>query len=482
MRRNGLAFTVVCLIAGVALNPTKEARGEQNPFARVGHIVVIVTENRSFDQLFGFFPGAEGLAAGTFRQVDFDGSTLARLPPIPKDARDPNSPIDGRFPAKLPNAPFAVEAFVPMSEDSSDLVHDFYVEQEQIDGGKMDRFAATSDAGGLTMGYYYVPKFRQWELAKEFTLADHFFHGAFGGSFLNHMFLVSARAPTFPNAPESIRPKIDKKTGWLARKPDSPRSALNGPPRYVKTGAVTPDGYAYGTLQPATPIADDVNTPDNERLPPQSQPTIGDRLSEKGVSWAWFAEGWKEVLAGKIKPYTAPDYFQTHHQPFIYFSRYAPGTPGREEHLKDAAEFFDAIDRGDLPAVSFFKPLGKFSEHPGYANLAAGDAHLGEIVARLRAGPNWKDMLIVVTSDENGGAFDHMAPPKRDRFGPGTRIPTLIISPFARKGFVDHTTYDFNSILRTIEARYGLKPLTKRDAAANDFRAALEPLTERAKR
>ena len=111
----------------------------------------------------------------------------------------------------------------------------------------------------------------------------------------------------------------------------------------------------------------------------------------------------------------------------------------------------------------------------GDANLAAGDDHLAEMVERLRAGPNWNDMLIIVISDENGGAFDHMGPPKGDRFGPGTRIPAIIISPFARKEFVDHTVYDTTSILRTIEERFGLTSLSKRDAAANDFRNALEP-------
>lgn len=481
MRRLSRWHFAVCLIAFIVFFAPGGARCKENPFARIGHIVVIVTENRSFDQLFGLFPGAEGLAGGPFTQMDADGSPLPRLPPIPKDARNLKSPVDERFPAELPNAPFAVETFAPLTENTSDMVHDFYIEQEQIDGGKMDRYASTSDAGGLTMGYYYPRSFSQWALAKEFTLADHFFHGAFGGSFINHMFLVSGRAPVFPDAPESLVPKLDEKTGHLARAPDSPCSALRGPPRWLKAGAVTPDGYAYGTLQPANRLVEDDGVLASERLPAQTQLTIGDRLSEKGVSWAWYAEGWTDVQTGKIRPYKGPEHFQTHHQPFVYFSRYAPGTRQRAAHLKDSSEFFDAIHRGSLPAVSFFKPLGEFSEHPGYANLAAGDAHLGDIVARLRAGPNWRDMLIIVTSDENGGAFDHMAPPKGDRFGPGTRIPTIIASPFARKSFVDHTVYDSASILRTIEARFGLKPLSERDAAANDLRNALEPLTERAK-
>ena len=96
-----------------------------------------------------------------------------------------------------------------------------------------------------------------------------------------------------------------------------------------------------------------------------------------------------------------------------------------------------------------------------------------DVVARLRKSPNWADMLIIITADENGGFWDHVAPPRRDRFGPGVRVPTLIISPFAKKGFVDKTVYDTLSVLRTIELRFGVAPLSERDARATDLRNAL---------
>ncbi len=142
--------------------------------------------------------------------------------------------------------------------------------------------------------------------------------------------------------------------------------------------------------------------------------------------------------------------------------------------MKDASDFFAAIDNGSLPAVAFYKPIGRDNEHPGYTDLVAGDEHLADVVARLRASPNWPDMLIIVTADENGGFWDHVAPPRIDRFGPGARVPTLIISPFARKGYVDHTVYDLTSILKTIETRFDLAPLASRDAMAADLRHALE--------
>ncbi|MBY6243454.1 acid phosphatase [Methylosinus sp. Sm6] len=454
-------------------NAPGSAQEAANPFAEIGHIVVIYTENRSFDNVFGLFPGADGLgvAADRFAQADADGSVLTKLPPIPA-----HKSLDPRFPQSLPNAPFPIDAFAPNGEKTADLTHDFYQEQEQINGGRMDRFAAVSSAGGLVMGYYDGRGLAQWRLAEEFTLADHFFHAAFGGSFLNHVFLVCACAPVYPSPPPSLVAEIDEKTGFLARADNSPKSALDGPPRYRKTGRVTPDGFAVSTLQPPSPLSPiDLPVPAEQTLPPQAAPTIGDRLTEKGVGWAWFAGGWNDMRAGRIRQRDKPDYFQTHHQPFLYFAKYAPGSAERERHLKDAEDFFAAAAAGTLPAVSFYKPIGRVNQHPDYADLKSGDAHIAEVVARLRASPNWKDMLIIITADENGGAWDHVAPPKIDRFGPGSRVPTLIVSPLAKKGFVDHTAYDTTSILRTIEMRFGLEPLTDRDARAADLRNALLP-------
>lgn len=464
------SFRTLAAAAALFVTTTCVSAGE-NPFAEIGHIVVIFTENRSFDNVFGLFPGADGLAlpAERFSQIDADGSVLAKLPPIPA-----GKGVDARFPRALPNAPFPIDAFVPNGDKTADLTHDFYQEQEQINGGRMDRFAAVSSAGGLVMGYYDGRGLAQWRLAEEFTLADHFFHAAFGGSFINHMFLVCACAPTYPSPPASLVPELDETTGFLSRAADSPKSAIDGPPRYLKHGRVTKDGFVVSTLQPPTPISPiDLAVPPEQILPAQTAPTIGDRLSGKGVSWAWYAGGWNDMRAGRIRQRDEPDHFQTHHQPFVYFETYAPGRPEADRHLADAEDFFAAAAQGTLPAVSVYKPVGRINQHPQYADLKSGDAHLAEVVARLRASPNWKNMLIIVTADENGGAWDHVAPPKIDRFGPGTRVPTLIISPFAKKGFVDHTVYDTTSILRTIETRFDLTPLTERDARAADLRNAL---------
>ena len=196
-------------------------------------------------------------------------------------------------------------------------------------------------------------------------------------------------------------------------------------------------------------------------LPPQTLQTIVDLLSAKGISWAWYAGAWQATLDGR-NAVPVPN-FQYHHQAFNYFADMAPGTAARAEHLKDGglggSEFIKAIDGGALPQVTFYKPQGNLNEHPGYTDALSGDQHIADVIAHLQKGPQWPHILIVVTYDENGGFWDHVAPPKGDRWGPGSRVPTLIVSPYARKGFVDHTLYDTTSILRFITKRYALPTL-----------------------
>lgn len=442
------------------------AEDRENPFARIGHIVVIYVENRSFDHVFGLFPGAEGLKEtfGVNPQVDVNGKPFSHLPSIPgfehKDI--------------MPNAPFLLDDDGASAVEPIDPIHDFYQEQEQINGGRMDRFVEASNSGAVVMGYHDGRGLRQWALAESFTLADHFFHAAYGGSFINHFFFVCACAPRYPDPPSHLVASLDE-AGRLQRASDSPANALDGPPKWRQVGRVTPDGVAFGKFLPFTPIGPNEASLKGEILPAQTAPTIGERLDEKGVSWAWFAGGWNDVASGRLTPYAKPEVFQVHHQPFVYFGAYGPDKAARATHLKDADDFFAAAQAGNLPQVSFYKPIGRLNLHPVYADFAASDAHIGAVVERLRASPNWRDMLIIVTADENGGFWDHVAPPAIDRLGPGTRVPALIISPFAKKGFVDKTIYDTTSILRTIEARFGLAPLTARDAQAHDFRNALEP-------
>ncbi|HSD80486.1 MAG TPA: alkaline phosphatase family protein [Solirubrobacteraceae bacterium] len=427
-------------------------------------IVVVYLENHSFDNLYGLFPKANGLddadAAHTI-QVDLAGTPLKCLPqndphltspPLPADACSTanGDALDSHF----PNAPFRLNDYFAQSDKTRDLVHRYYQNIVQIDGGKNDKFTAVSDALGLTQGYWDTRQLPLFELARRYTLADNFFQAAFGGSFLNHMWLACACTPVFPGAPDSMRTVLDPATGLPAPGGDHEMVTKEEGDYVVNTA------FTHNTPHPA-------NADPAKLVPDQTAPTIGDRLSAKNVSWAWYSGGWDDAVAGHPDPL-----FQFHHQPYAYFANYADGTPGRAQHLKDETEFFAAARAGRLPKVSFVKPIGADNEHPGYADLLTGERHVMDLVDAVRSGRDWKRAAIVITYDEFGGQWDHVPPPLADKWGPGTRIPALVVSPYARRHHVDHTQYDTTSVLALIERRFGLAPLTARDAHANDMTAA----------
>ena len=236
----------------------------------------------------------------------------------------------------------------------------------------------------------------------------------------------------------------------------------------VKRGSVTPDGYVVHTAYSLSPPYPARSRDPAQRLPLQTMPTIGDRLTEKGVSWAWYSGGWNDAVAGR------PDaLFQFHHQPFNYFAPYAEGTTARGEHLKDIEDFFAALRAGTLPAVVFVKPIGAHNEHPGYTDLLRGQQYAATLVKAVQDSAVWKSSVII-TYDEGGGRWDHVPPPRGDRWGPGIRVPAIIISPYAKRGFIDHTSYETVSILKLIETRWKLAPLGRRDAAANNLLNAFD--------
>ncbi|CRM41923.1 MULTISPECIES: acid phosphatase [Pseudomonas] len=469
---------------------------------QVKTVVVIYAENRSFNNLFADFPGLEkplsALSAADVQQRDRDGSLLTSLPPVwggvlqvgPQSVDGVTYPSEVQFQENLPNAPFALKGpnaeDLPLSLVTRDLWHVFYQNQMQINGGKNDNFVAWADSGGLVMGYYAQSRYslRLWDVAKEFVLCDNFFQGAFGGSFLNHQYLISATAPFYPNAAQSVAKaqiatlQSDDPTDPRLKPLDkSPASAMSGPPQFGPS-ALTPDGYGVNTLAPPywptwirDPQNPDYSKPDLPNvLVPQTHEHIGDKLSKKNVDWAWYAGAWQATLdqfkdSGGIPK--IPN-FQYHHQPFNYFKQQGPQNRAeRDKRLRDGGlgddsgtnKFFADAQAGKLPAVTFYKPQGNLNMHAGYADVASGDRHIARALKVLQESPQWKNMVVVVTVDENGGWWDHVAPPKGDRWGPGTRVPALVVSPFARKGTVDHTVYDTASILRLITRVFQLETL-----------------------
>lgn len=408
----------------------------------IHHIVVIYQENWSFDALYGRFPNANGYAPGqTVAQYAWNGPALQNAP----QPLDYSGNPDRRFPATLPLQTYLASKYVPDFEKTGDIVHRFYHEQYQIDHGRMDKFVDYSDNGGLVLSQYDGTPLPEGKLASEYTLADNFFHSAFGGSFLNHQFLICACAPVWKNAPSDYISAPDRN------------------PAKLNDNHVTPDGHvvntSYSTYQPHPS-----GSSSEDLVPPLTETTIGDRLNAARVSWKWYSGGWNAAIAGHPSPL-----FQFHHQPFAYYQKYGDGTQLRAEHLVDLSEFKDDLKKGTLPSVVFIKQIGEDNEHPGYSSLLRGQTATSELVNQLRGTPYWKSTVVIVTYDENGGRWDHVPPPVIDRWGPGTRVPTIIISPFAKKHFVDHTQYETASILALIEKRFKLKPLRSRDAIADPF-------------
>lgn len=502
MRKSRFLSTVaggalISAFAGCAMQTAEHGPGTEEKTAAslqdIDTVVVIFAENRSFDNLYGNFPGANGLAnasAVSKRQLDRDGKPFSELPPIwgGLTAKGVTPPVTQAETEGLPNQPFAVDdpdGFnLSLDTMTTDLVHRFYQNQMQIAGGSNNGFVAWGDTGALVMSHWDGSKMEMWDIAKQYTLADNFFMSGFGGSFYNHIRLICACTPYYPNADKNpAKPTIavvDPDGVTLTVAANSPKSAMDGIPKFVSDGNLTPDFYAVNTMQP--PYQPSKNRPakggdpayadpaEPTTLPPQTDTTIGDLLSAKGVTWAYYSGAWQEVLDhGNSTPIPS---FQFHHQPFNYYANFAPGTAARAEHLRDGGldgvQFIKAIDAGKLPAVTFYKPQGNLNQHSGYADILSGDHHIADIVHHLERSPQWEHMLVVVTYDENGGIWDHVTPPKGDRWGPGTRIPAIVVSPYAKRGYVDHTLYDTNSILRFIIHRYdlpNLEGIETRDAA-----------------
>lgn len=404
----------------------------------IEHVVVVYMENHSFDNLWGEFEGANGLANAAkenILQVDQNDSVYTYLPDIARN---------NGFPENLPNTYFNIDQYVASDKETPNLTHLYYHEIMQINGGKMNKFAAHNASKGLAMGYYKTENLPLYSLAKKYTLSDNFFHSGFGGSYFNHVYLIAAAPAEWPDAPKNIVAEVDSLGNM------------------VKNGLVTPDGYVVNTVYPKEgPYPPKVDT--THLMPPQTLPTIGDRMSEKGVSWAWYSAGWDDALAQTDTTHL----YAYNHEPFAYFKKYGPNTEGRKNHLKDEKDYLRAAKNGTLPNVSFVKPGLGYDEHPGSGTVLKGQTHALKLIHAALDGPQADKTLVILTYDENGGFWDHVAPPEIDRWGPGSRVPALMMGPFVKKGYVDNTVYESVSILAFIERRWGLEPLTDRDKNAN---------------
>jgi phospholipase C len=539
-----LAGAAAMAVASAHPTASPDEDGRTDKLSAMAHIVVIYEENHSFDNLYGGWEGVNGRAnADAFHTVQLGqtGTAYSCLkqvdvnltsPPLAGDCAD--STTSSPFASHFPNAPFAIEPFIPPSARTCpqpgvfaangllpnpanlpggctrDLVHRFYQEQYQINGGQQNRYTTGSDAAGLTQFFYDTQSLPIYQYLHaqphpHYAIADNFFQAAFGGSFLNHQYLIAAVAPTWPGAPDAQHSIVDANGFPNSSYPlYHPATAVSDQRLTTKCSSPHPAGlacgdYAVNTIQPAyQPFSG------SPQLPAQSGLTIGDTLSAAGVTWAWYSGGWSNAngdvnapgwtngngpgpacsdpnsTANPAWPHCPNSVFQYHHQAFNYYSNYAPGTAARQAHLRDEQEFIQLVGSSSkacaLKSVSFIKPIGLENEHPGYTSEPRGSDHLVDLLSAIDKSACAKDTIVIVTYDEFGGQWDHVPPPGQgvpgvaDAFGPGTRIPALIIAPRLKGEFVvDSTQYDTTSILATIERRYGLAPLGTRDAAVNDL-------------
>jgi len=542
-----LVLAAAAVVAATLVTGAGASRGSDQ-LGKINHIVVIYEENHSFDNLFGGWEGVNGRSnadAAHTTQVDQAGVPYGCLkqndvnltsPPLAVTCTDAANGISSAF----GNTWFTIDNFIPPSATTCptpqtafsfpngvlngqglpggctrDLVHKFYQEIYQLNGGKQNRYMVGSDAIGLTMGAYdtqALPIYRYLHQRNHpnYVIADDFFQAAFGGSFLNHQWLVAAATPVFAGASQSgehdLHSVVDA-NGMPAKTPlytpgiDGVKDAqLTAKCEGIAKPGLLCGDYAVNTIQPTyQPYAP--NTPEAIRLPPLTNPTIGDRLSGAGIDWAWYSGGWSnaagdvgapgwtngngpacsdpDALATATFPNCPDKLFQFHHQPLNYFRSFAPGTEARAQHLRDEQEFLDLATSSEkacaLKPVSFVKPAGAENEHPGYASVSTGSDHLVDLLKAIGDSRCAEHTMVVVTYDEFGGQWDHVPPPGQaggpegpsDLHGPGTRVPALVLAPGLKGEFVvDHTEHDTTSVLSTIEQRFGLQPLSSRDAAS----------------
>jgi phospholipase C len=353
----------------------------------IKHVVFLIKENRSFDHLFGTFPGANGTSVGRDRGV--------RRPLVRgTDART-----------------------------TADIPHCYECALAAWNEGAMDGFNQTAMADRWAYTQLHKDQLpNYWHWAKRFVLSDNFFASAQGPSFPNHLYTIAAQS---------------------GGAHDNPRR----------------DTFYSNSFGCDSPKIEKVLVYDSEGKARSVRPcfdfrTEGDLLNEAGIPWAYYAA--TDTQAGYIwSAYSAIRRYRMH--------------PDRwNRHIFPVDQVLRDITADALPPVTWITPRFGLSEHPEW-NFCHGENWSTQVVDAIMRSAMWPTTAIFLTWDDYGGFYDHVAPPQVDDFGFGIRVPMIVISPYARRGYVDHELGEFSSVLRFIEDNWGLTQLTHRDRDAKNM-------------
>ena len=367
----------------------------------IKHLVFLIKENRSFDHMFGLFPGVNGATEAN------DRGTIRPL----TRAED---------------------------QRAHDLTHCYNCARAAVNDGAMDGFnqSEPDDTWAFTQFHKdQMPNY--WHWAERNVLMDNFFASAMGPSFPNHLYAIAATSGGALDNPVQTFKALDKQMQQGYAK--SWGCDIAEPGAYVEI--IDPEGK----LVKVNPCFDFL--------------TEGDLLNEANIPWAYYAATNTQI--GYIwSAYAA-------------IRRYREDPQMWDRYIRPVDDLVRDIEANRLPPVTWVTPRFQLSEHPEY-NFCHGENWSTEVVNAIMNSPIWQDTAIVITWDDYGGFYDHVPPKQIDPFGFGIRVPTLIISPYAKDGYVDHTEAEFSSVLRFIEDNWGLTQLTKRDRRADNLAEAFD--------
>jgi phospholipase C len=424
----GLAWTAGCSSGdGGSLGP-RSALPVVRPASAsqvLSHVVVIIQENRSFEDFFAGYPGANSPTSGCAIPVTSSGSGSIRS----RGIRPLRSRVNPGSSSLCPPGDISV-ALQETTLNGPDLQHNWRSSKVSWDKGKMDGFSKFGIAGKYEAYEYVNPAdiAPYWDMAEQYVLADAMFPTEFGGSFTAHLTLVAGN--------DNIR--------------QSPSEAEVDFPNGLYDDCDSPPGSTSSYL-----TSNDVERLQQGPFPCFDQwDTIANVLDEAGISWKYYAN--KMLDAGFWEPFEAMKY--TRYGPDWTTSIIAPQT----RVLEDAAD-------GHLASVTFVSPSKPDSDHPGDGD--GGPSWVASVVNAIGESSYWNTSAIVILWDDYGGWYDNAAPPQLDYRGLGIRVPCLIVSPYAKQGYVSHVQHEYGSILKLIEEVFGLPNIGPGSEGYTDSRA-----------